>query len=89
MNGSPAPSFPAKIASELPPSPAAGTRCGISWASAPLTASNMRKPVTPRIVDAAGITTCATVPGFVTTSTGRNAPEDVGMSDETADMIAW
>ena len=89
MNRSPARSSPAKIASELPPSPAAGTRCGISCASAPLTASNMRKPVTPRIVEAAGMTTCATVPGFVTTFTGRNAPDVVGISELTADMTAW
>ena len=78
MNGSPSGRRPAKIASELPPSPAAGTRSGISCASAPFTASKIRKPVTPRIVDAAGITTCATVPGFVTTLTGRNAPERGG-----------
>ena len=47
-----------KIASVLPPSPAAGTRSGMSCASAPFIASNMRKPVTPRIDDAPGITTC-------------------------------
>ena len=70
-----------------PPPPARGR--GISCASAPFTASNIRKPVTPRIVDAAGITTCATVPGFVTTFTGRNAPDVVGISELTADMTAW
>ena len=45
--------------------------------------------MTSRIVDAAGITTCATVPGFVVTLTGRNAPDVVGMSELTADMTAW
>ena len=78
-----------ELQAKAPPSPAAGTRSGISCASAPFTASNIRKPVTPRMVDAAGITTCATVPGFVTTLTGRNAPELVGISELTADMIAW
>ena len=72
--------WPVKIASVLPPSPAAGTRSGISCASAPFIASKIRKPVTPRIDDAPGMTTCVTVPGFVITLIGRNAPAVLGIS---------
>ena len=77
------------MASVLPPSPAAGTRSGISCASAPLRASRIRKPVTPRIDDAAGITTSAIVPGFVITVTGRNAPAVFGTSTVSAQRTAW
>ena len=78
-----------KTASVLPPSPAAGTRDGISCASAPLIASSARKPVTPRIDDAPGITTSQTVPGFVSTLIGRNAPEVFGISTASAERTAW
>ena len=44
------------MTSVLPPSPAASTRSGSRPASAPKTTSTMRKPVTPRIDEAAGIT---------------------------------
>jgi len=54
-----------------------------------LTASKILKPVTPRIVDAPGMTTCATVPGVVTMLTGRKAPEVVGIWELTADITAW
>ena len=49
----------------------------------------MRKPVTPRIEDAPGMTTCVTVPGLVTTVTGRNAPAVLGISAGTAHITAW
>ena len=78
-----------KIASVLPPSPAAGIRSGISCASAPLSASRMRKPVTPRIDEAPGITTSATVPGFVRTWIGLNAPAVFGTSRVSAQRTAW
>ncbi len=77
------------MASVLPPSPAAGTRSGISCASAPFSASRTRKPVTPRIDDAPGITTSATVPGFVSTVIGLNAPAVFGTSTVRAQRIAW
>ena len=73
----------------LPPSPAAGTRDGISCASAPLIASSARKPVTPRIDDAPGITTSQIVPGFVSTWIGRNAPDVFGISTASAERTAW
>src|SRR5918995_1661847 len=52
MNREPSGRSAPKTASVFPPSPAAGTRSGISCASAPCTASSARKPVTPRIDDA-------------------------------------
>ena len=61
----------------------------MSWASAPLIVSSTRNEVTPRIEDAAGITTCVMVPGLVTTVTGLNAPAVIGRSALTADMTAW
>ena len=77
------------MASVLPPSPAAGTREGTSCASAPLTASSTRKPVTPRIEDAPGITTSAIVPGFVSTWIGLKAPDVFGISTVSAQRTAW
>ena len=77
------------MASVLPPSPAAGMRSGISWASAPLSASRIRKPVTPRIDEAPGITTSATVPGFVSTVIGLKAPAVFGTSSVSAQRTAW
>ncbi len=78
-----------KMASVFPPSPAAPTRSGTSWARAPLTASSTRKPVTPRIDDAPGMTTSAIVPGFVSTWIGRKAPEVFGISTVSAQRTAW
>ena len=77
------------MASVLPPSPAAATRSGSSWASAPLTASTTRNPVTPRIDEAPGITTSATVPGLVRTWIGRNAPAVFGTSTVSAARTTW
>jgi len=45
--------------------------------------------VTPRIDEAPGITTSATVPGFVSTVTGRKAPEVFGTSTVRAERTAW
>ena len=64
-------------------------RSGISCASAPFTASSTRNPVTPRIDDAPGIVTSQTVPGFVSTFTGRKAPEVFGTSTSSAQRTAW
>ena len=61
----------------------------MSCASAPFSASTTRKPVTPRIDDAPGITTSVTVPGFVSTWTGRNAPAVFGTSRVSAQRTTW
>ena len=45
--------------------------------------------MTPRIDDAAGITTSVTVPGFVSTRTGRNAPAVFGTSSVSAQRTTW
>ena len=45
--------------------------------------------MTPRIDDAPGITTSVTVPGFVSTWTGRNAPAVFGTSRVNAQRTAW
>ena len=45
--------------------------------------------MTPRIDDAPGMTTCAIVPGFVSTWIGRNAPEVFGISTASAERTAW
>ena len=89
MNRDPSGRSDPKTARVFPPSPAAGTRSGINCASAPLIASRARKPVTPRIDDAPGMTTSAIVPGVVRTWIGRNAPEVFAMSTVSADRTAW
>ena len=61
----------------------------MSCASAPFTASSARNPVTPRIDEAPGITTSATVPGVVSTWIGRKAPEVFGISTVSAQRTAW
>ena len=66
-----------------------GTRSGSSWASAPLTASRTRNPVTPRIEEAPGITTSAIVPGLVRMWIGRKAPAVFGTSTVSAARTAW
>ena len=43
----------------------------------------------PRIDDAPGITTCVTVPGFVTTVIGRVAPAVRGISTAAAAITVW
>ena len=89
MKRSPSGRSAPKIASVLPPSPAAATRCGSSCASAPQTASTMRNPVTPRIEEAPGMTTSAIVPGFVRMWIGRKAPAVFGTSTVSAARTAW
>src|SRR5690242_10726267 len=89
MNGSGLRGGEDRMTRLLPPSPAAAMRFGINLASAALTVSRILKPVTPRIDDAAGITTCATVPGFVTTVIGLKAPAVNGTSVLSAAMIGW
>ena len=65
---------------QTPPSLAAPTLSGTIIARAPKVQSIMRKPVTPRMAQAPGITTDVTVPGGVVTSIGRNMPSLLGMS---------
>ena len=69
----------------LPPSPAASTRSGSRPARAPKTASTMRKPVTPRIDDAAGMTPLTIVPGGAITRSGRNRPAVFGTSSRSTE----
>ena len=45
--------------------------------------------MTPRIDEAPGMTTSATVPGFVSTVIGLNAPAVFGTSSVSAQRIAW
>ena len=52
-------------------------------------ASTMRNPVTPRIEEAPGITTSATVPGLVRMWIGRKAPAVFGTSTVSAARTAW
>lgn len=47
---------------------------------APKIVSTMRNPVTPRMEEAPGITTSATVPGSVMIFRGRNIPAVLGTS---------
>ena len=86
-NGSPC-HIPPMLVFEHPPSLAAGTRPGTTWASAPNTVSIARKPVIPRALAAAGRCGLKIEPGGTMTRMGRMYPSAFGMSARTMQRSA-